>query len=147
MDLFRHKKKFIHILFYFFNFIYSSTRHFVPTPFRLQNAILISGGEGGIPLAPTRAWALRALAPFESLTHQYIFFKYQKVFSKAITERVGFEPTVQFYPDNTLAPCRFRPLSHLSFLKHLIPLFFHNSGGISTQRLTPLGIEPLKKLF
>ena len=29
-------------------------------------------------------------------------------------ERVGFEPTVQFYPDNSLARSRFRPLSHLS---------------------------------
>src|SRR3989338_6318586 len=29
-------------------------------------------------------------------------------------EREGFEPSRQFYPPNTLAPCRFRPLSHLS---------------------------------
>jgi hypothetical protein len=29
-------------------------------------------------------------------------------------EREGFEPSVQFYPDNTLAPCPIRPLWHLS---------------------------------
>src|SRR3990167_4737379 len=33
-------------------------------------------------------------------------------------EREGFEPSRQFYPPNTLAPCRFRPLSHLSLLVH-----------------------------
>src|SRR3989344_5279687 len=35
-------------------------------------------------------------------------------------EREGFEPSIQFYPDDTLAPCCFRPLSHLSFSEHLI---------------------------
>ena len=31
-----------------------------------------------------------------------------------LAETGGFEPPVQFYPDNTLAPCRFKPLSHVS---------------------------------
>ena len=48
--------------------------------------------------------------------HHMRFTDTIKVSLKLQAERVGFEPTVQFYPDNTLAPCRFRPLSHLSFL-------------------------------
>ena len=31
-------------------------------------------------------------------------------------EKVGFEPTVQVTPYNTLAGCRLKPLGHFSFL-------------------------------
>jgi hypothetical protein len=44
------------------------------------------------------------------------------LFTSFTAERAGFEPAVRYYPYNTLAVCRFRPLSHLSLsLKYFIP--------------------------
>jgi hypothetical protein len=61
-----------------------------------------SCGEGGIPLAPTRAWALRALAPFEShrKTNPCLAPLAQNIFAALIILRCFLIDVRTFFEEN-----------------------------------------------
>jgi hypothetical protein len=61
-----------------------------------------SVGDSGVDIQALRGWMFTVV--------NVGFFPMQK----KMAERGGFEPPVRFYPYNSLANCRFRPLSHLS---------------------------------
>ena len=55
-------------------------------------------------------------------------------------EREGFEPSRQFYPPGTLAPCCLRPLGHLSYVE----IQYHK---IDVSHMPLNGVIPLSSVY
>ncbi len=62
------------------------------------------GSRSGVRIPPVTVPRTVTLSAIEKRADRALFS----------AEREGFEPSRQFYPPNTLAPCRLRPLGHLS---------------------------------